>query len=234
MFKVKNLKKKFGNFEVLRGLNFELKDGEILGFLGPNGAGKTTTIRIILGILKADSGEFLLDDLTVKPSNPNFRSNFGILLEETGLYDRLTAYENLFFTGELWKMDKKTIEKKTDELFELLEIKEYAKRPVKTYSRGMKQRVSLARALLPDSRFLILDEATAGIDIPTKVIIKDVLKKEKKKGKGILYSTHILEEVEDICDKVFIINKGEKKFYGSVKEMIKGKDIEKSFMELLK
>ncbi len=234
MLEVKNLRKRFDNFEVLKGFDFTLKEGEILGFLGPNGAGKTTTIRVLLGILKPDSGEFLLDGFTVKPEDPKFRSNFGILLEDTGLYERLNAYENLYFTGELWNMDKKNMNKRIDELFELLEIKEYAKKPVKTYSKGMKQRVAFARALLPDARFLILDEATAGIDIPTKVVIKEILKKERKRGKGILYSTHILEEVEDICDRVFVISNGERKFYGEVKEMTKGKDIEKSFMELLK
>ena len=233
MLRIEGLSKAFGNANVLKNVSFSMKDGRITAFLGPNGAGKTTTIRALLGIIRPDTGKFYMDTTPYIPEQVNMRKNISFVLENASLYERLNGYENMYFVAQIWQLEKSMAEERIKKLFNELEI-DYGKKPVKLYSKGMKQKLILARALLPSCRYLILDEPLSGIDIPTKHIIREVLKKEKNNGKAIMYSTHILEEVEELAQEVIVIAHGEIRFKGSINEFRSiDNDIETAFMRLV-
>src|SRR3990170_8865702 len=202
----------------LKHLNLEIKKGEIFGFLGPNGAGKSTTIKLILDIIRPTSGKAFLFDIDI--SNPESRRRVGYLPENPSFYDYLTAEELLWFAGRIHKMDDDTIARKTEELLALLDLTEAKSTPIRKYSKGMVQRAGLAHSLINNPDLLILDEPTSGLDPVGRRKVADLLLDLKKQGKTIFFSSHILHDVETICDKVGIIVDGEMQFCGKLSEVL--------------
>ena len=217
MIKANNLTKKFikqknkrekEEFYADKGITFEAHDGEIIGILGPNGAGKTTLLRMIAGILEPTEGTIEFDGLNYKNNEIEIKENIAYLSGNTKLYDTLTAYELLKMCAQIYGIDKQKTEKRIKEIADILDMQNFLNNKIGNLSTGQTQRVNIARCLVHDPKYYILDEATTGLDIISSQIILDFIKKEKARGKTILYSTHYMEEAENICDRVIMINKG--------------------------
>ena len=217
MIKANNLTKKFikqknkrekEEFYADKGITFEAHDGEIIGILGPNGAGKTTLLRMIAGILEPTEGTIEFDGLNYKNNEIEIKENIAYLSGNTKLYDTLTAYELLKMCAQIYGIDKQKTEKRIKEITDILDMQNFLNNKIGNLSTGQTQRVNIARCLVHDPKYYILDEATTGLDIISSQIILDFIKKEKARGKTILYSTHYMEEAENICDRVIMINKG--------------------------
>ena len=217
MIKANNLTKKFikqknkrekEEFYADKGITFEAHDGEIIGILGPNGAGKTTLLRMIAGILEPTEGTIEFDGLNYKNNEIEIKKNIAYLSGNTKLYDTLTAYELLKMCAQIYGIDKQKTEKRIKEITDILDMQNFLNNKIGNLSTGQTQRVNIAWCLIHDPKYYILDEATTGLDIISSQIILDFIKKEKARGKTILYSTHYMEEAENICDRVIMINKG--------------------------
>ncbi len=213
MIKVRDLRKVFNSgkkrVEALKGISFEAYPGEIFGLLGPNGAGKTTTLRILSTMLSPTEGDAEINGISVKSNPMEVRKKIGFLSTETGLYDRLTGEETLKFFGKLSDLDDKTIKERSEFLFKSLNLEKDKNRLVSEYSTGMKQKLSIARALIHNPEIIIFDEPTNGLDILATKTVTDFLKNMKDSGKTVIISTHILDVVEKLCDRVAVIHKGE-------------------------
>ena len=206
MIRTENLTKEYNGFLAVDDLNLNVKKGEIYGFLGPNGAGKTTTILMLLGILKPTRGKvFLLDqELSLDPML--IKSKIGVVSENQYLYKDMTAKEYLDFFADLYQVpDRK---KRIDRLLEEVNLMSVKNKPLETFSHGMRQKIGFARAFLHDPEILILDEPNSGLDPVGVKQVRDLISRENKKGKTVLISSHLLSEVEKLCGKVGIINKG--------------------------
>lgn len=217
MLKVKDLKKKFirynskkqkEEFYADNGISFEAKEGEIIGILGPNGAGKTTLLRMIGGILEPTSGTIEFDELNYSKNEIEIKKNIAYLSGNTKIYNTLSTYELLKMCAEIYEVDKTIIDNRIKEISKTLNMEGFLYNRIANLSTGQTQRVNIARCLIHDPKYYILDEATSGLDIISSQVILDFMKEEKKKGKTILYSTHYMEEAENICDYVIMINKG--------------------------
>lgn len=217
MLEVNNLKKKFTrqdknkkktSFFAVNGVSFNADKGEIIGILGPNGAGKTTMLRMLAGIMEQSEGTIEIDKQNYKKNSIDIKRKIAFLSGNTKLYSRLSAHELIQMCGKLYGMNIADINKKETEILKLLNLEEIKNAKIGNLSTGQTQRVGLARCLVHNPQYYILDEATTGLDIISSQIILDFIKEEKKKGKTILYSTHYMEEAENICDKVLMINKG--------------------------
>lgn len=210
MLKINNLHKTFktkGKFvKALDGINFSVEKGEILGFLGPNGAGKSTTIKTIMDLIRPDSGNVEIDG--VDSRMPQARIKIGFMPENPQYYDTLTGYSLLMFTASVFGMDKNFARKKAWELLEEFDLKEAAKRPIRNYSKGMIQRIGFASAIIHNPEILILDEPMSGLDPMGRVVFKKKLKELNENGATIFFSSHIIPDIEDICSRVLIVNKG--------------------------
>jgi len=206
MIRTQNLLKKYNEFKAVDNLNLEVKEGEIYGFLGPNGAGKTTTILMLLGILKPTQGEVYLFGQNITKDFLSIKKKMGVVSEKQYLYKGMTADEYLNFFADLYGV--KNRKKKIDRLLEAVNLLEVRNRKLGAFSRGMQQKLGFARALLHDPQLLLLDEPVSGLD-PTGIKqIRDLIEQENKKGRTIFISSHLLSEVERLCGKVGIINKG--------------------------
>lgn len=217
MIEVKDIKKKFvkyisknkkQEFYADNGINFTADAGEIIGILGPNGAGKTTLLRMIAGILEPTSGKITFDKLHYDKNEIEIKKQIAYLSGNTKIYNTLSTYELLRMCSDIYGVDRNTSEKRIKEISERLNMTEFLYNKIETLSTGQTQRVNIARCLVHDPKYYILDEATSGLDIISSQIILDFIKEEKQKGKTILYSTHYMEEAENICDRVIMINKG--------------------------
>ncbi len=210
------MKKTLGHREVLKGISFDVQVGDIFGYLGPNGAGKTTTIRILLGLLRADSGSVSI--LGADIDDTATRMKIGFALDPDGLYDTMTAAENLEYYAQIY--DVKDAAARIEKVLGLVGMAERAGDSVGTFSRGMRQRLSLARAMVHNPEVLILDEPTAGVDpsgqIEIRKILLDIARQEKK---TVLFSSHNLDEVQRICNRIALIDRGEIKLYGELEEL---------------
>jgi ABC-2 type transport system ATP-binding protein len=221
---IKNLKKSFRSnfaikvYHILKGINITVEQGEIYGFLGPNGAGKTTTMKCILGIIFPDSGEISI--LGQPAPRAESRRNLGFLPEHPYFYDYLTAEELLVFTGMLFSLPKKKIRERAKELIELVGLKDKRDLKLKKYSKGMVQRVGLAQALVHDPDFIILDEPFSGLDPIGRKELRDIILSLKNAGKTIFFSSHILQDMELMVDRVGIIMEGEIKKQGKLSDLI--------------
>jgi ABC-2 type transport system ATP-binding protein len=207
----------------LRHLNLTIEKGEVFGLLGPNGSGKTTTIKLLLGLLFPTSGEAWV--LGRPAGNVATYRRIGFLPEESYFYRFLNAEETLHFYGQLFELRGKELRKKTDELIELVGLKEARKRRLKEYSKGMARRIGLAQALINDPEFIFLDEPTSGLDPIGSREMKDLIIELRHRGKTVLLSSHLLADVEDICDRIAILHKGKLTKIGEVKELLTIKDI---------
>lgn len=205
IIEINNLKKSFSGFKALRGINLEVKKGEIIGLLGPNGAGKSTTIRILTGLLKADSGSVKIMGEEIKKGLPVWiKEKIAVVFEESNLYSRLNALDNLNLFAGINNIESEKVE----ELLLEFQLQDSVKKEVKTFSKGMKKRLMICRALLSDPEILILDEATGGLDPISAEIIRKKVLAFKRDSKTVVLSTHYLEEADRLCDKVAFINRG--------------------------
>ncbi|OGF42743.1 ABC transporter, partial [Candidatus Falkowbacteria bacterium RIFOXYB2_FULL_47_14] len=207
MIEIKNLTKRFGNTVILDNINLEVKKGEILGFLGPNGAGKSTTMKIITSFWSPTSGSIKIDGLDVTTDSLKTRTKIGYLPETVPLYDDMRVYEYLKFIAEVRGIAKEDMKKRLKEVVEACGLKKVLLKPIEELSKGYRQRVGLAQAIMHEPDILILDEPTTGLDPNQIVEIRDLIKKIGKE-KTVIFSTHILSEVSATCDRVLIINNG--------------------------
>jgi sodium transport system ATP-binding protein len=237
MIEVINLTKQFKDVKAVDNLNFSIKEGEIVGLLGENGAGKTTTLRMISTMIKCTSGTVKVSGFDIHKEPSKVRSEIGILFGgEVGLYDRLTARENVRYFAELNGMDKNEADKSIEKLRERLEMKEFMDRRVGKFSRGMKQKVAIARSIVHEPKVILLDEPTAGLDVTASRLIHDFIKNCKKENKAIVFSSHSMQEVEKLCDRIIIIHKGKMLEQGTInelKEKYNNEDMEEIFMSLV-
>ncbi|AMM54876.1 ABC transporter ATP-binding protein [Pyrococcus kukulkanii] len=226
VIEIKNLTKSYGKFKAVDNLNLAVEKGIVFGFLGPNGAGKTTTILSMLGLIIPDSGEIRILGHDIFREPIKAKERLGFLPENATIYEELTAWRNLDFFASFYNMSKAEKEKRIEELLKLVGLWDARYRKVKTFSKGMKQRLLLAQALINDPELLILDEPTSGLDPEGAHLVKSIIREQRKAGKTIFFSSHILSEVEELADKVGIIVKGKLRTVGTLDE------IKKQFMEL--
>lgn len=219
---VRNLKKSFGEKEVLHGISFSVKSGSALGLLGRNGAGKTTTIRILMDVFKATEGSVLLDG---KPFAPR-EYQIGYLPEERGLYPKKTVSEQLIYMGMLRGLSQKTAKENTERWLSRTGVSQYAKQKLETLSKGNQQKVQLAQTLVCEPDIIILDEPFSGLDPVNSQILKDVIREQIEKGKLVIFSSHQMSYVEEFCEEIAILNHGEVVLGGDLKEIKRefGKD----------
>lgn len=208
MLKIDNLSKSFGSFKAVDNISLNIEPGDLYGFLGPNGAGKTTTIKIITGLYSATSGKVFIDGIDISENHIEAKKRIGYIPDQPFLYEKLTGKEFLFFSGGLYKIPKDKLTKKIEELVDTLNIGEWINKRTEEYSQGMRQRITIASALLHEPKFIIVDEPMVGLDPQSAHIIKNLFKKLTSEGTAIFMSTHSLNVVEEICSKVAIINKG--------------------------
>ena len=202
-------------------LTFDAKDGEIIGILGPNGAGKTTLLRMIAGILEPTSGTITFDGKKYQENEIEIKQNIAYLSGNTKLYDTLSCYELLKMCCDIYGISEQDSQKRIEVISKILKMEPFLYNKIANLSTGQTQKVNIARCFIHDPKYYILDEATTGLDIISSQIILDFIKKEKKRGKTILYSTHYMEEAENICDRVFMIHKGKMLRIGTPKEIKK-------------
>lgn len=218
MIEIKNLTKKFGENTILDDISFKVNKGEILGFLGPNGAGKSTTMKIITSFWAPSEGTVLVDNIDVTENSLATRKKIGYLPETVPLYDEMRVNEYLKFIGEMRGLKKEEIKKRIDEVARTCGLEKVLKQPIEELSKGYRQRVGLAQAIMHEPDILILDEPTTGLD-PNQIIeIRDLIKQIGKE-KTVIFSTHILSEASATCDRVIIINKGRIAGEGSPDEL---------------
>lgn len=209
MINVKNLRKSYGSIEVLKGISFEIKKGTIYGFLGPNGAGKTTTMNILSGLVGFNQGEVFICGKNFKENKAELLKRVGYLPQNPVFYNYMNANEYLSFIGDISDFPQKKIKGRTEELLDIVGLKDSAKRKIGGYSGGMKQRLGIAVALFNNPDIIILDEPTSALDPEGRHEILDFIKKLKSFDKAVFFSTHILNDVERVCDEVSILDKGE-------------------------
>src|SRR2546422_1101068 len=207
-----------GKKVAVKDLNLSVRAGEVFGFLGPNGAGKTTTMNVLLGFVNATAGAAFLFGVNVR--EPIARQRIGYLPELTYYYKFLTAEELLRFYARLFGIAAAEAEQRIDSLLKLVELESARKRPIKTYSKGMQQRVGLAQALINDPDLLILDEPTSGLDPLGRMKVREIIQRLKNEGKTVFFASHELGEVETVCDRVAIIHQGELKVEGRVEDLL--------------
>ena len=216
IIRLEGISKQLGKREILRDVSFTVKQGDIFGYLGPNGAGKTTTIRILLGLLRPTSGKATI--LGEDVSRDEARRKVGFVLESDGLYDNKTAEENLWYYARIYGMAKPA--ERIDRILNLVELWDRAKDKVGTYSKGMRQRLALARAMTHNPELLVLDEPTAGVDPSGQIEVREViLNMAHKEGRTIFLSSHNLDEVQRICNRIALIDRGEIKLYGELEQL---------------
>lgn len=201
------------------GLSLHVTKGEIYGLLGPNGAGKTSTIKVICGLLAGTSGQVDVFGKSISSSRNEALSNIGLAPQEIALYPSLTAFENLRFIGEQYKVEGKELSSRIDRLLERFELKEKANEQVQNYSGGMKRRLNLIASLLHEPSILILDEPTTGVDVQSRGIIHEFLKEENEKGLTVVYTSHHLDEAEKLCQRVGIVDHGKMLAEGTPEEL---------------
>ena len=208
MLKVVNINKKYGDFEVLKNISFEIKKGTIYGFLGPNGAGKSTTMNILSGLIDFNGGEIYLDGEDFKKNKRRLLKKVGYLPQNPVFYNYMNANEYLHFIGEIANMTEKNIRERTIEILDIVKLTESAKRKIGQYSGGMKQRLGIAVALFNKPEIVFLDEPTSALDPEGRMEILEFIKDLKSEGTTVFMSTHILSDIERICDEVSILDKG--------------------------
>ena len=230
MIEIKNVTKRFEKinnkkekitFMADNDISFEVHEGEVVGLLGPNGAGKTTLLRILAGIMEPNEGSILIDGLDYKNNEIEIKKNIAFLSGNTKLYKDLSPIELMTMCGEYYKVDKCILNDRIDEVVKRFDMELFKNQRIGTLSTGQTQRTGIARCLVHNPKYYIFDEATSGLDIISSKDILDFIKEERNNKKGILYSTHYMEEAENICDRVVLINKGKVIAIGTPKEINK-------------
>ena len=229
----KNKKQKFyADYDI----SFNVKDGTVFGIIGPNGAGKTTMLRMLAGIMEPSSGEILIDGKSYKNDGIEIKKMLAFLSGNTKLYKDISPMELLYMCGEYYKIEKDLLKERIKEIIKRFDMESFVHQKIENLSTGQYQRVSIARCLVHDPKYYILDEATSGLDVMSSKVIIDFIKEEKKRGKCIIYSTHNMEEAVSICDRIMMMNRGKVLINGTVSDIRKksGKDnLRDAFFELI-
>lgn len=228
MLRAENISKSFEGIPAVDGIDLTINEGEFYGLLGPNGAGKTTTINMISTLLKPDTGFIYINGKNTSAHKKEVKMIMGIVPQEIALYDDMKAYDNLLFWGGLYGLKGEALKKRVNELLEWMELSDRKNEKLKTYSGGMKRRINIAAALLHDPQLLVMDEPTVGIDPQSRNKIYDILTELHRRGKTILYTTHYMQEAENMCDRIGIIDKGKLIIEGSLAELKSKTGVEES------
>ncbi len=234
MLKVEGLTKKYGSKKAVDNLSIEVKAGEIFGFIGHNGAGKTTTIKSIVGILEFDEGEVFIDGISIKDNPIDCKKKIAYIPDNPDIYENLTGIQFLNFISDIYEIDK---EKRMDlirKYSKAFELEENLSDLISSYSHGMKQKLVIISALIHEPKLLILDEPFVGLDPKASFTLKEIMKEMTSKGKSIFFSSHVLEVVEKLCDRVGIIKNGNLITCGTVSEVKGNESLEEVFLELIK
>lgn len=233
MLKLTDVSKRFGNFTAVDKINLEINPGDLFGFLGPNGAGKTTSIKMMVGLYSLTSGLIEICGKDISHYPIEVKRSFGYIPDQPYLYDKLTGEEYLRFCAGLYDLDKKYTNSRIEEIVDLFKIEKWFYKRTEEYSQGMRQRITFASSLLHDPDLFIIDEPMIGLDPQSAHIVKNVLKKFASEGKAIFMSTHSLNVVEEICNRVGIINHGKIIFNDDIKHLLSMKDeMQHNFEEL--
>ncbi len=235
LVEAQDLQKRFRTFHAVKGVSFRCYAGEVFGLLGPNGAGKTTTIRMLTTILRPTSGTARIAGHDVIADPAGVRRVIGVLPENTGIYGRLTAREAVRYAGQLYGMHPEVLEGRVEAIFEGLELGPHIDRLTETFSKGMKQKVSIARALIHDPPVVFLDEPTSGLDVISARSVRGFVQRFKRDGRCVIMSTHIMEEAERLCDRVAIIAGGRIQAEGRLDDLKAqtGLGLEETFVQLV-
>jgi len=239
MLKLTNLTKKFGKFTAVNNINLEINAGDFFGFLGQNGAGKTTTIKMITGLYAPTNGTVQIGGFDIQKNHIEAKKLIGYIPDQPFLYEKLTGREFLYFCGGIYKIEKNILRKKIDETIDQLKIEQWVDKRTEEYSQGMKQRITIASALLHNPALLIVDEPMIGLDPQSALVVKNVLREKASQGVAIFMSTHSLNVAEEICSRIGIIKDGQMIFEdrNEVIEQIIGTDhqnLESLFLHLTK
>lgn len=232
---VRNLSKAFGSQTVLDQISFQIEPGEVIGYIGPNGAGKSTTIKILTGIIPDFEGAVEVLGLDVRNQAMDVKRRVGYIPENAALYDTLTPIEYLHFVGQLYKMNHSQVTAKTEALLGVFELADHAGERMSTFSKGMRQKVLLVAGLIHNPSVIFLDEPLTGLDANAVILVKEILVQLKRSGKTIFYSSHIMDVVEKISDRIMIINRGELIANGTFAELntrARSGSLEQLFTEL--
>jgi len=208
MLELQHLYRSYRGIPAIEDVSFQVAPGEIVGFLGPNGAGKSTTVKIITGLLRANDGRVLFEGQDIAKDMVAFRASFGYVPEEAHLYNYMSGLEYLQLVGRLRGLGEALIEVKATRMLKLLNLDSWQHSPISAYSKGMRQRVLIAAALLHNPKLLIFDEPLSGLDVVSGRLFKDLLELLAAQGKAVLYISHVLEVVEQVCNRVIVIAKG--------------------------
>ena len=236
MIEVEQLHKTFGAKTAVEDVTFSAPDGQITGLLGPNGAGKTTTLRMLYTLLKPERGRITVDGVDAALQPLEVRRRLGVLPDARGLYKRLTARENIAYFAQLHGLDAQLIRRRSDALIQALAMQDIAERRVEGFSQGERVKTAIARALVHDPRHIVLDEPSNGLDVIATRSLRDFLRQLKAEGRCVLFSTHIMQEVAALCDRIVIIAGGRVVADGSpaaLRERAKEQSLEEAFVKII-
>ena len=238
MIEAQDLKKSFNKGKVVAvdGVSFTARDGQITGLLGPNGAGKTTTLRMLYTLLKPDAGRMRVDGIDPEVDPIKVKSLLGVVPDSRGLYDRLSARENIAYFGRLQGMTKADVHSRIEQLSEVLDMDEFIDRRPVGFSQGQRVKTAIARALIHNPRTVLLDEPTNGLDVMTTRALRGFLRQLKQEGRCVVLSTHIMQEVAALCDRIVIIAKGRVAADGTADELLRRsgrENLEDAFVHLI-
>jgi sodium transport system ATP-binding protein len=217
---VKNLHKSFGDVKAVKGVSFQARDGEITGLLGPNGAGKTTTLRMLYSLLPPDQGEILIDGLNPARDAMEIKRTLGVVPDNRGLYSRLTARENIAYYGELHGLGRQQIAERISALVETLDMADFIDRRTEGFSQGQRVKVAIARAVIHQPQTVLLDEPSNGLDVMSTRALREYIRSLRREGRSVVLSTHIMQEVAALCDRIVIIARGEVAADGTAAELL--------------
>ncbi|MBP6515222.1 MAG: ATP-binding cassette domain-containing protein [Steroidobacteraceae bacterium] len=236
MIEVQGIAKRFGAVQAVAGVSFTAPDGRITGLLGPNGAGKSTTLRVLYTMLKPDSGGAQIDGVDVVANPLEARRRIGVLPHAAGIYQNLTARENVRYFGELHGLRGPALEQRIEELMTELGMQEFADRRAKGFSQGQRVKVGIARALVHAPRNVLLDEPTNGLDVMATRALRELIRGLKARGHCVLFSSHVMQEVAMLCDDVVIIDHGKVVAAGTPDELVaryEAASLEEAFVKVL-
>ena len=236
MIVVKDLRKSFGEVKAVNGVSFEARDGQITGLLGPNGAGKTTTLRMLYSLLPPDSGEIRIDGLDPTRDAMEIKRTLGVVPDSRGLYTRLTARENIAYYGELHAMSRQSVRERIEELVATLDMGDFIDRRTEGFSQGQRVKVAIARAMVHRPQTVLMDEPSNGLDVMSTRALREFIQGLRGAGHSVVLSTHIMQEVAALCDRIVIIAKGEVAADGTAEELLERSGcstLEDAFVELI-
>lgn len=232
MLRIENLTKKFGDKKAVDSLSLHIEPGEIYGFIGHNGAGKTTTIKSIVGILKFDEGEILVDGMSVKENPIECKKKIAYIPDNPDLYEFMTGISYLNFIADIYNVSSQDRTERIKKYGDLLELTDDLAQPISAYSHGMKQKLAIISAWIHNPKLIIMDEPFVGLDPKSSHILKEMMRDVCDKGGAIFFSTHVLEVAEKLCDKIAIIKNGQLIKYGTMEEVKGDESLEAVFLEM--